>query len=150
MTRVRYGIVIVALAALGCGGGPSDAPEIAPVSGVVTVGGKPKADLNVAFYPEIGGRPATGRTDAEGKFTLTTLNTGDGAPVGTSKVAITGAGDDQQVGDSGPPMPGMPGYEAWMAKQESAIDAKYADPETSGLVYTVPQEGLPNLEIKIP
>ena len=138
------------LALVGCGGGPDDAVELAPVSGIVTVKGQPKADLNVTFYPESGGRPATGITGPDGKFTLSTYNTGDGAPVGTNKAAITGGSTDAQYGPDGPPQPGQPGYEAWMAQQTSKVDAKYADPEKSGLVYTVTADGLPNVEIKLP
>lgn len=149
LRAVRTTPVLLLTALFGCGGG-SDAPPIAPVSGTLTVKGQPKADVNVKFFPDSGGRPASGRTDAEGKFVLTTLNTGDGAPVGTHKVSLSGAGALKDWGINGPPMPGMPGYEEWNREQKSGIDQKYADAETSGLVYTVPEDGLPNLEIKIP
>ncbi len=149
LTRLRRGILLI-ITAIGCGGVGSDAPPIAPVSGIVTVKGQPKADLNVVFHPEAGGRPATGTTGPDGKFTLTTLNTGDGAPVGTNKVTVSGGAAQQDWGQDGPPMPGMPGYDKWMQSQKAAFDPKYADPEKSGLMYTVPDEGLPNVEIKIP
>ncbi|MGC1275250.1 MAG: hypothetical protein WBC44_16210 [Planctomycetaceae bacterium] len=149
MIRLRLGVFFLGLAAAGCGGGPDDAPEIAAVSGIVTVKGQPAADLNVTFHPESGGRPATGVTGPDGTFTLTTLNTGDGAPVGTSKASVTAAGGEV-MGDSGPPMPGMEGYAEYMQAQAEKIDPKYADPATSGLVYTVPEDGLDNVEIKIP
>ena len=149
MLRLRLGLLFFGLAAIGCGGGSSDAPELAPVSGIVTMAGQPKGDLNVTFYPESGDRPATGVTGPDGTFTLSTLNTGDGAPVGTNKVAITGAAGEA-MGESGPPMPGQAGYDEFMKAQAEKIDPKYADPETSGLFYTVPAEGLDDLEIKIP
>lgn len=148
MRHLACGIACSALLVLGCGG-PSDAPEVAPVSGTLTVKGQPKGDLNVVFYPESGGRPATGITAADGTFTLTTLNTGDGAPVGTCKVAVTG-GATEAIGETGPPMPGMEGYAEYMKAQAEAIDPKYSDPAKSGLVYTVPEDGLDNVEIKIP
>jgi hypothetical protein len=150
MINLRFVGAVVCFCLVGCGGGPDDVPDIAPVSGIVTVKGQPKGDLNVTFYPESGGRPASGITGPDGKFTLTTLNTGDGAPVGTNKVAITGSTADAQYGADGPPQPGQPGYEAWFGAQREKIDPKYSDPERSGLVYTVTPDGLPNVEIKLP
>jgi len=149
MTRLGYGLALAVVAIAGCGGS-SDAPVVAAVSGVVTVKGQPRADLNVTFHPEDGGRPATGLTGPDGKFTLTTNNTGDGAIVGRHKVTITGGTAANKFGDAGPPMPGQPGFEQWQKEERDKIDSKYADPEKSGLLYTVPAEGLPNLEIKIP
>ena len=49
------------------------------VTGTVTYQGKPVDGATVAFNPEGGGRAASGRTDASGKFQLTTLNANDGA-----------------------------------------------------------------------
>jgi len=132
-------------ALIGCIGS-ADGPSVAPVSGMLTVGGKPRADVSVVFQPEAGGRPAQGVTDAEGRFTLSTFNTGDGAIVGTHNVGLGAGGTD----DAAPPMPGFPGFDEWQKKQREKIDPKYADPKKSGLVYTVPSEGLENVEIKLP
>jgi hypothetical protein len=154
MKSFGCGLLSAALMAFaaGCGGGSTDVPEVAPVGGTVTVKGQPRGDLNVIFHPEGGGRPAMGMTDADGRFTLTTYNTGDGAAVGTHHVAITAGGGsgDGQPAATGPPMPGFPGYDQWMKEQRKKIDPKYADPKKSGLTYTVPKEGLPDVEIKIP
>lgn len=143
---------ILSCAALlaGCGVA-SDAPQIAPVRGTVTVDGEPRGGLTVTFYPEVGGRPASGKTEDDGTFVLTTLNTGDGAPVGTSQVAVTGSGGGNFVVSEieGPPMPGMPGYDAYMQAQRDQIDPKYGNAESSGLLYTVPAEGLPDLKIEL-
>jgi hypothetical protein len=148
MKYLTCGIIWSALLIAGCSGS-SDAPEVAPVSGTLTVGGKPRGDLNVMFYPEGGGRPATGITADDGTFTLTTFNTGDGAPIGTCKVAVTG-GAGAQMGETGPPMPGQAGYEEFMKAEAEKIDPKYSDPEKSGLVYTVTEDGFDNLEVKVP
>ena len=47
--------------------------------------GRDEAD--VAFTPK-GGRPASGRTDAAGRFTLTTFRTNDGAMIGQHIVTV--------------------------------------------------------------
>ena len=69
---------------LGCGG---EGAATAPVSGVVTYRGKPLADVNVVFMSR-GGAPATGVTNSEGRFELTTLDQ-TGAVPGAHQVTIT-------------------------------------------------------------
>jgi hypothetical protein len=61
-----------------------------PVSGYVTLDGKPLAGAAVQFHPaSSGGRPAVGRTDEEGHFSLTTIKPEDGVLPGTYKVTVT-------------------------------------------------------------
>ena len=61
-----------------------------PVSGSVTVNGKPMEGVLVQFMPESpGGRAASGTTNAEGVFNLTTEEYRDGAIPGMYKVAVT-------------------------------------------------------------
>jgi hypothetical protein len=45
------------------------------------------AEADVAFTPT-GGRPATGRTDTAGRFSLTTFKTNDGAMIGQHTVTV--------------------------------------------------------------
>jgi hypothetical protein len=79
--------MILLLAAAGCGGKYTPVP----VSGVVTLDGKPVEGAVVTFYA-IGdakeGRQAQGETDKNGAFSLTTLKEGDGALPGEYKVVI--------------------------------------------------------------
>ena len=71
------------LLAGGCG-----RPTMAKVSGTVTSQGKPVADAIVQFLPA--NRPGAGcRTDASGKYSLTTFKPGDGAYLGPCKVVVT-------------------------------------------------------------
>jgi len=68
--------------------------SIAPVSGTVTLDGKPVPNLRMVFSPEpIGdnyavGPFSTGKTDADGKFTLETRYGDQGAFVGKHKVSF--------------------------------------------------------------
>ena len=71
----------------GCGGG-SDRPETVPVTGTVLYNGKPVEKAIVSFSCEGAPRSATGVTDAEGKFTLSTFGLNDGAIVGTHVITV--------------------------------------------------------------
>ena len=76
------GILLLA----GCDSGP----RIVPASGRVLMNGKPLTG-HVGFVRVVpaGARPATGRIDpADGRFTLTTYETGDGCVEGTHPAAV--------------------------------------------------------------
>lgn len=105
----------VLLAATGCGGG---GPKIVPVSGVVLIDGQPLTYGHVQVLPT-GWRPASGRIDANGRFTLTTTAANDGCAVGTHTVVVL-AGESI-----------TPETMKWHAPQ------RYADPATSGLTVTI-------------
>ena len=71
------------------------------VEGVVTLDGKPLPGATVSFMPVGEGRPASGRTDSDGSFRLTTFATDDGALPGTYKVVVmVQDADDKLVGRS--------------------------------------------------
>ena len=75
-------LVAVCGAAVGCG-----RREMGPVSGTLTYQGKPVPDAVVKFTAQ--SRPtAVGRTDAEGRYTLTTFRKGDGAYGGSHRVMV--------------------------------------------------------------
>lgn len=74
---------------VGCGGGV-DVPPLGPVTGRVTLKGKPLADARVVFRPEKGGgRPSGGKTDEDGYFELFYSDDLPGAVIGHHKVLIT-------------------------------------------------------------
>jgi hypothetical protein len=75
--------------AVGCAG--SESGKYAPVSGQVILNGSPLADATVSFQPDSTiGRGSSGKTDAQGKYSLMVLGTGEkGALVGKHKVVIT-------------------------------------------------------------
>ncbi|PQO38605.1 carboxypeptidase-like regulatory domain-containing protein [Blastopirellula marina] len=70
----------------GCFGG-GDTPDLADVSGVVTLDGKPLAEATVLFQP-LSGRPSAGTTDQDGKFRLRYTASETGAKIGDHKVII--------------------------------------------------------------
>ena len=84
---VLAGLLTLVVTAAGCGGKYTPVP----VSGVVTLDGKPVEGATVFFYA-VGdareGRPAHGITDKNGEFRLSTLGNEDGALRREYKVVI--------------------------------------------------------------
>ena len=78
--------LLAVLTVVGCG---SSGPATVPVTGTILLDGNPVEGATVMFIPTEGGRMATGTTDASGQFTLTTFEKGDGAIIGSNKVAVS-------------------------------------------------------------
>lgn len=111
---------------LGCTGaeGDSSRPATFPVSGVITLGGSPVEGAQVAFNPEDPtGQGAFGRTDAEGRYQLTTFEAGDGAVPGKYIVMVTKY-------DVPPP-------------EAEASEEEYVPPEAGGARPKAPKNELP-------
>jgi hypothetical protein len=106
---------VLILAAAGCGG---SGPKVVPVSGTVTIDGQPLSYGHVQVLPA-GFRPASGRLDGSGRFTLTTTTPNDGCAVGTHPVVVL-AGESINADTM-----------KWHAPQ------KYADVKTSDLTVTI-------------
>jgi hypothetical protein len=123
-------LTALVLAALGCG----RPYQLAPVSGKVTLDGRPLPGAWVHFAPVATeanlapGPTSHGRTDAEGRFTVRVSPEEGGAAVGRSRVFITTLGEgpaDQP--DAGVPAP------------RDRVPRKYNQETT--LVFEVPAGG---------
>jgi hypothetical protein len=114
---------------LGCG--PSG-PTLVPVSGRVMLDGRPVADAAVGLIPIEGGPMASGVTNADGVFGLSTGNKPGAVPgkhaVTVTKVEEIGYNKDGSVGPRGL-------RSVWHVPQ------KYSRRETSGLTATVSTDG---------
>jgi hypothetical protein len=66
-------------------------PPLVSAKGTVRLDGKPYSGATVVFLPagENMASPASGFTDAEGKYTLQTLHRGEGAAAGDYRVTIS-------------------------------------------------------------
>jgi hypothetical protein len=120
LAPIRYSAVVVTflasiVSALGCGDGR---PDRVPVSGRVVIDGKPLAFGNLMFVPPEG-RASYGSLDSDGRFALSCFEPGDGAVVGSHKVAVIAT---ERLG---------PQRMRWHAPR------KLADIRTSGLTETV-------------
>ncbi len=81
---------------LGCGSGAPDGPRLAAAGGIVKFKGSPLTGATVTLVSSEKGTIATGVSDAEGKFNLTTAGS-NGAPVGMCKVSVIAAGEGQTL-----------------------------------------------------
>jgi hypothetical protein len=152
------GLMILVLTAAGCGGKYTPVP----VSGVVTLDGKPIEGATVYFYA-IGedkeGRMAQGATDKNGEFRLSTLREGDGALRREYKVVIH-KNVPSRPNLKIPEFPNTPEgkaqqddfmYRNFMAKGiqpfKNALPAKYADPNTTPLTCNVTGRTVVNFEL---
>jgi hypothetical protein len=76
----------------GCGQGAETGPVCYPVRGEVLFRDAPVAEAMVVFHPLDATAPAVQRplgiTDAEGRFSLTTFRTNDGAPAGRYAITV--------------------------------------------------------------
>lgn len=112
------------------------------VTGTVNHNGQPVEGATVTFSPAGEGRAASGITDANGRFTLTTLASNDGAmpgtyQVGISKTEVQGAMTAEESEaylkqhNQPPPRP----------VSKDMLPAKYKNPMQSGLTATVNESG---------
>lgn len=129
-------------ATLGCS---TQGPQMAPVSGVVLMNEQPVAGAAVLFMPDESGPAASGTTDAQGKFHLTTSRPSDGAVIGSYRVTVTlkeTSGIATEPGGlSGEIAPGG-------VKEKWIVPQRYSVPDTSGLRATV-EKGLAPLEFRL-
>ena len=108
--RARWLTGLAIVLAIGCG----DGKTFVPVSGKVTLNGKPLHDATVMFQPVgepgsiVAGEGSAGKTNENGEFTLKSSTGKSGAMVGTHQVSISAT--DAQVGDhdTRPPRGGWP------------------------------------------
>ena len=82
---LKFALMICFGVVVGCGEGD---PPLAPVSGVVTLDGKPLADATVEFVAE-SGWGSMGKTDDSGRYELLYRGREKGATTGQHKVRIS-------------------------------------------------------------
>ena len=121
--RIRsFALVALVLApcwgcGLGAGGGA--ALSLVPVKGKVTYKGKPLSSGVIYFECDGYGRPATGKLQSDGTYTLGTLKDGDGVAAGTHLVTLGN-------------------FDKTLAKDRTL--SKYANAKSSGLTALVDSE----------
>jgi hypothetical protein len=141
LARTAAGLLggVLLLAVAGCG---SQAAYTA-VRGKVTLGGKPLAGVKVWFHPEHEGKEdlpyATGMTDNEGVYTLTSNNGKDGAMVGKYRVVVDWpprerTDDRTRLPPQGPPIP-LPYTQA--TATPLSFEVKAGEPQTIDLPLQV-------------
>lgn len=103
-------LIVVITAALGCGSDAPKGPEklsTTPVDGVVTLNGKPAAEVSISLHHSEGKVAPRGISDKDGKFSIATYGKDDGAPLGKYKVtAAKNMTKEISPGVLAPPPPG--------------------------------------------
>lgn len=84
--RLTWTFFLLAPAIIGCG---DSGPELAEVTGVVTLDGKAVPGAILTFVPTAGGSPSYGGTDKTGNYRLMFTNEKYGAMVGEHEVEIS-------------------------------------------------------------
>jgi len=142
--------LLVTCALVGCG---SDLPKTVPVTGTVTLDGKPLAGASVNLLSDEGSLPSSGITDESGNFLLKTMvgdKMVDGATVGSHRVAVSKTASDGGVATEEMSLEDTKKMMEQMAinpaitseiKVVDQVPARYKNPLESGLVANVTQEG---------
>lgn len=165
MLRLNWGTLICLLCVVGIVGctEDTDRPETVRVTGTVTLNGDPLEGALVAFSPKGGtGNAAAGTTDASGKYTLTTFESGDGAVPGTYMVGVTKTeAADATVPASSSAEDVDAAYEAAekagvdvmgggkVAETKQLLPAKYGNPTSSGFEFEVTKGGDNNFDLPL-
>ncbi len=133
--RLLAGLVGGLLLLPGCG---KDS-QLQPVEGAVTLDGKPVEGATVSLIPDQG-LPATGLTDSQGHFTLSTIGE-PGCKPGAYAIIVTKLkpSPDNPSAELGLPSDASQGHNA----PQHLMPKKYAAVETSGLKTIVDQSHRP-------
>ena len=120
----------------GCGQRNPNLPAQYPVSGTVTLDGKPLAGAGVMFLPrgDTRGTGAMGTTDEAGKYTLKTDYGGPGAPEGEFAVTIS-----KVVNRDGTPY--VPNPDVAEAGGRETLPGRFSDSMKTELSAQVAKEG---------
>jgi hypothetical protein len=135
-------LLTVGIVLTGCSN--SSRPPTYPVTGTVTLQGKPVTGAAITFVPTGEGEAASAITDSEGKYALTTWEAGDGARPGEYRVKVSK--QEQQAVDPSKMVKNLSYEEEQKIYVESKkapppakslVPRKYEDDQTSGLMHTV-------------
>jgi len=137
--RISWLLLVVPLAA-GCGSGP------VPVRGRVLLDDVPVPGATVLLVPAAGGHPATGRTDANGVFRLTTFKPDDGALPGRYTVVVTKTEaipppPTAEPGNAQSVIEHYQGLKATRTKKKPPLPEVYGDSSRTPLRCTIPPDG---------
>lgn len=134
------GVLIAAVAALasGCAQGP---PPTAEVTGKVSLGGKPLANVTIVFIPDKVQGPrvlqSTAQTDAQGIYRLTCDDGRPGAVVGPHTVAVRGDSRAAERDRDDPFTPTPAGQPLRPAQVQKQLPERYRSVATSPLKFEV-------------
>lgn len=142
--RIYASTLLVATLVLGITAGCSrdhrydSLPELVPVTGTVTLDGKPLAKANLTFIPvgSTKGQTCRGLTDEKGRYEAMVTEDHKGLPVGEFRVVcnkwVMSDGSDLPAGTTAPP---------WEIGANELLPPRYSDETRTQLQATVPPAG---------
>ena len=130
-------VLLALLAPLGCTKAP-EVPPLAPVTGTVTLDGKPLAAATVTYFPtDPKGHGASGVTDGEGKYELTHSSGQKGAVKGDYRVVVS-----LLLAPDGSPIGGDPTKSPTGATVgRESLPPRFSSPQETTLKASVPEAG---------
>ncbi|MCS7305831.1 MAG: DUF4198 domain-containing protein [Thermoguttaceae bacterium] len=134
--KTFLGLWLLLVVLPGCGG--SDRPKTYPATGKVIYRGQPVPDAEVTFVPTKGPM-ASGKTDAQGQFQLSTFSPNDGAVAGEYTVLVVKK--EKYVDPRAPSSP----YEMY----RNLLPARYSSLQTSPLKATIKPESPNQLTLEL-
>ncbi|HVK15727.1 MAG TPA: carboxypeptidase-like regulatory domain-containing protein [Fimbriiglobus sp.] len=158
-TVFRWMVGTALLTAAACGG----SAKPVKVSGRISLDGKPLPGATVVFTPADGnGNIASGRTNSDGEFRLTTFSTDDGAVPGDYKITVKidevpnmpGGGNPMQMNEAQKReffmrnSPKQREAEEKKKKADSVVPAAYRDITKTPLKQRVPADGKVEIDLE--
>ena len=114
-TTLLCGMTLVA----GCTPKPKGLPDLAPVTGTVTMDGQPLPGASISFVSEAGAQASFGGTNETGKYELRYSGPHRGATIGPNTVQISTATNNPVGPDWKDPIP-----EKYNKKTELKVEVK--------------------------
>ena len=131
-------LLTCAIVFAGCESGPK-LPATAPAEGVVTLDGKPTADVTIIFIADQGTYNATDVTDKSRKFQMKAFEQKSGAVPGSYKVEFNKTIVETLGGKGGEPGVNL----------KYGVPQKYANMVTSGITWKVTEKGDKNIKFEL-
>ena len=129
------------LLAIGCSRDTGNRPKVVPVRGVVLFNGQALAGAHVTFTNAQLQLSSYARTDADGKFALTTFEPGDGAAPGPQTVSVSKVQVVTHVDPNVDRTTMLPREKLKEPERRWLIPERYGSMATSGLTAEVSERG---------
>jgi hypothetical protein len=123
--------------------GCNDGPALYPVTGSVSLDGKPVDGASVTFISS-DGQPVFATTDSSGNYAMLT-NGKPGVPVGEYKVTVSKVASSPAISMNTPEDMKKMQAAGPMPKPMSLVPERYASPDKSGLTATVTKDKSKNV-----
>jgi len=146
MPRLTLLLPCLLVVLAGCQKGPAG-PALVPVGGTVTLDGKPLSGAQVTLIPigSTAGQAAVGKTDAGGKFEVSTPDLAQkGAAAGSYRVLIS-----KKVNPDGTDFQPSPDQDPALATYKEILPPVYSDDAQTTLTAEVPAGGTSELQFNL-